>query len=93
MSNDALLWNATPPAARQPKPGEHVWALHKNGKRIDCELRFHCESYGWECQCLHDGVLVYGQRFVLKAGALEEAEGQRRRLVGEGWQARLFAGE
>jgi hypothetical protein len=27
----------------------------------------------------------YGQRFVLRAGALEEAEAQRRRLMGEGW--------
>lgn len=36
---------------RQPKPGEHVWTLHKNGRRVDCELRFHGESYGWECLC------------------------------------------
>lgn len=52
---------------------------------IDCELRFHGESYGWECQCLHDGVLAYGQRFVLREGALGEADAQRQRLVNEGW--------
>jgi hypothetical protein len=42
--------------------------------------------YGWEVQCLYDGVLAYGQRFLLKADALEEAEATRRRSLGEGRQ-------
>ena len=46
--------------ARQPKPLERIWAMRKDGKQIDCELRFHGESYRWECQCLHEGVLAYG---------------------------------
>jgi hypothetical protein len=76
-----------PPAPpRQPTPGEHVWSLRKNGKRIDCELRFHGESYGWEVQCLHDGVLAYGQRFILHEHAVAEAEPQRQRLAKEGWE-------
>jgi hypothetical protein len=77
--------NRPPPLPRQPNPGEHVWALRKNGRWVDCELRFHGESYGWECQCLHDGELAYGQRFTLRQDAIEEAEAQRARLIGEGW--------
>ena len=70
-----------------PKAGEHVWTLRKAGRQVDCALRFHGESYGWECQCLHDGELAYGQRFVTRAGALAEAEAQRARLLREGWTA------
>ena len=69
----------TPPA-RQPTPGERIWSLRKNGRQIDCELRFHGESYGRECQCLADGELAYGRRFVLREAALEEAEAHRQRL-------------
>jgi hypothetical protein len=78
-----------PPAPpRQPKPSERVWSLHKNGREVDCELRFHGESYGWECQCLHDGDLAYGRRFPLRAHALEEAEAHRQRLLALGWVER-----
>ena len=84
---DPEWFTQKPPAARAPKPGEHVWTLRKNGRQIDCELRFHGESYGWESQCLHDGVLAYGRRHVLKAGAMREAEEHRMHLVGEGWLA------
>ena len=35
--------------------------MRKDGKQIDCELHFHGESYGWECQCFHEGVLAYGR--------------------------------
>lgn len=85
MDPKDMLWNAPKPAPQLSKPGEHVWSLHKNGRRVDCELRFHGESYGWECKCLYNGELAYGQRYLLRAGALEEAETQRRRLVKEGW--------
>jgi hypothetical protein len=30
------------------------------GREVDCELRFHGESYGWGCPCLHDGEFAYG---------------------------------
>jgi hypothetical protein len=75
----------TPP--RQPKPGERIWSLRRNGSQVDCELRFHGESYGWECQCLHDGELAYGRRFPMRELALEEAEAQRQRLSAQGWLA------
>ena len=75
----------SPAPPRQSKHGEHIWTLRRNGRRVDCELRFHGESYGWECQCLHDGELAYGQRYVLHQAALEEAEAQRQRLITAGW--------
>ena len=75
------------PTRRTPQAGEPVWSLRKHGRQVDCELRFHGESYGWECQCLHEGELAYGQRFVSRAGAVQEAEAQRARLLREGWTA------
>jgi hypothetical protein len=71
VADDELLWTAKPPTTvRQRKPGEPIWSLRKNGRQVDCELRFHGESYGWECQCLYDGDLAYGQRFVLRVAPL-----------------------
>ena len=52
---------------------------------MTCELRFQGESYGWQTQFVHDTDFAYGRRFLLKAGALEEAEAQRRRLEQTGW--------
>jgi len=85
MADDEWLKLHAPTPPRTAKPGVHVWSLRKNGKQIDCELRFHGEPYGWECQCLHDGELAYGQRFVLRDGALAQAEAQRQRLAREAW--------
>jgi hypothetical protein len=68
-------------------PGECVWSLVKNGRQVDCELRFHSEAYGWECQCLLEGELAEGRRFALRELALQEADVQRRRLSAKGWHA------
>ena len=57
------------------------------GRRADCELRFHEESYGWECVCTDNGELAYSRRFVLKAGALQEAEFYRQVLLSQSWEA------
>jgi hypothetical protein len=64
-----------------------VWSLVKNGRQIDCEPRFHGESYGWECQFLLDNQLAEGRRFVFRELALQEADVQRRRLLAKGWHA------
>jgi hypothetical protein len=81
--------NHKPKTAVRPKPpSEHIWTLHnQRGKKIDCELRFQGEAYGYECVCLYEGELVYGRRSLLKVGAVKEAEAQRQRLIGEGWRA------
>jgi hypothetical protein len=57
MSDDAF-YSPTyrPPPPRQPRPLEHVWSLWKNGRRKDCGLYFHGESYGWEVQLRDDGI-------------------------------------
>jgi len=60
--------------------------LRKNGREIDCELRFHGEPYGWEVQFLHNGELAYGQRLVKRSDAIENVERQRTRLAAEGWR-------
>lgn len=86
MADEDWLKLHAPTQPRKPTPGEHAWSLRKNGKRIDCELRFHGESYGWECQRLHDGELAYGRRFILREGAIAEAEAQRQRLTRNGWE-------
>jgi hypothetical protein len=72
---------------RQPQPGESVWTLYRSGRRADCELRYHGESYGWECQLFHDKELVSGRRCVSRPLALQKAEEHRQRLIGAGWRA------
>jgi hypothetical protein len=85
--DDALLWNHQPAPPRKPQPGERLFEVVRAsaGAPMSCELKFHGESYGWECQCLYDGELAYGRRFVLRAHALEEVEAHRTRLLAEGW--------
>jgi hypothetical protein len=67
------------------RPRKALWTLVKAGKRVDAELMFHGESYGWEARFLHDGQLAYGRRFVLRADELQEADEERTRLLAEGW--------
>jgi hypothetical protein len=88
MSDEVPFYspNAKPRPPRQPKPGEHLWTL----RRSDCELRFNGEFYGWECQCLLDGILAYGRRCPLREQALKEAERQRQRLMKIGWAAEHY---
>jgi hypothetical protein len=68
MADEEWLKRHIPTQPRQPTPGERVWSLHRDERRVDRGPRFQGESYGWECQCLFDGELVYGQR-VRAAGA------------------------
>ena len=91
MADDDWLKLHAPTQARTPKAGEHVWSLRKNGRQTNCDLILHGESYGWECQCLHNGVLASGQRYALREAAVAEADAQRQRLTKDGWE-RLNAG-
>lgn len=52
---------------------------------MDAGLLFHGE-YGVELQIAHEGVMAYARRWPLRQYALEEAEDERRRLLGEGWR-------
>jgi hypothetical protein len=88
-SDDWYRPHPRPAPPRQPTAGERVWSLVKPGRQVDCELRFHGEAYGWECQCLVDGELAEGRRFTLRELALQEATVQRRRLSAKGWHPPL----
>jgi hypothetical protein len=84
VANPALLWNAPKPPTRTPRPGERVWSMTKNGKRVDAELRDHGE-FGCECQFVVDGELARGRLWPTRAGALMGAEAKLRELAGKGW--------
>ena len=56
----------------------------EGGKPVDAELLFQGEL-GVEVQCLYDGVMAYGQRFVLREQAIAEGEVHRRRSMRESW--------
>src|SRR5262245_54422628 len=84
MTNPALLWNAPRPSDRQPRAGERVWSMMKNGKRVDAELRDHGEV-GCEVQFLFNGELAHGRLWQTRAGAMAEAESKRRELETKGW--------
>lgn len=84
MPNDALLWNAPRPSPRTPSPGEKIWSMTKNGKRVDAELRDHGE-YGCECQFFYNGELAHGRLWRTREEAVGEAEAKRRELGAVGW--------
>ena len=84
MTNPALLWNAPKPPARKSRPGERVFSMLKNGKRVDAELREHGE-FGCECQLFLNGELAYGRLWPNREGAVAEAETKRRELAAKGW--------
>jgi hypothetical protein len=60
-------------------------SIVSNVMRIDAELRFHGESYGWECRFIDGDWLMYGRRWMLHADALAEAEEKRRELEQDDW--------
>jgi hypothetical protein len=64
------------------QPVEFQWSLWKSGRRVDWELRFHGESYGWEFCLIENGTPTFGMRFITHDGAARAAEGERVRLLG-----------
>jgi hypothetical protein len=84
MTNPALLWNAPKPPTRKARPGERVFSMEKNGKRVDAELRSHGEV-GCEIQFFVGGELAYGRMWPTREGALAEADAKRRELAAKGW--------
>jgi hypothetical protein len=67
------------PALRQRQPGEHLWAIRKDGQQLDCELRDH-GPWGVEVQVYREREFLYGQRWPTRALALEEADAQKARI-------------
>ena len=70
-------------APPQPRTGEPLWTVQKNGRRLVCELRDDGEA-GVEVQVSRDGEFLYGRRCPTRALALEEANEQKARYLREG---------
>ena len=74
-----------PPPSREPRPGEFVWALEKDVKRVACELHDH-GAHGCEAQLVRDGEFSASRRFAARAQALAHADAIRMLLEGGGWK-------
>jgi hypothetical protein len=70
-------------APRQRQPGEHLWAIRKEGRQLDCELRDH-GTWGVEVQVYREGEFLYGRRWASRALALEEAGERKAQYLREG---------
>jgi hypothetical protein len=68
-------------------PGESLWTLERNGRRVACELRDHGEPAGAEVQLLQNGEFYAGRRFDTRAMALQHADYLRENLERDGWRA------
>jgi hypothetical protein len=66
-------------ATRQPRPGERLWAIRKDGQHLACDLRDH-GPWGVEVQIYREHEFLYGRRWATRALALEEADDQKRRI-------------
>jgi len=83
MTTEAHVWNAPRPPERQPRPGQRIWSLWKQARRIDCQLRtFEC---GAEVQLFVDDGFYAGRRHVSLEFASRTAEKIRARLTHAGW--------
>jgi hypothetical protein len=67
----------------QPRVGEPLWTVQKDGRRLACEFRDDGDA-GVEVQMSRDGEFLYGRRCASRALALEEADAQRARYLREG---------
>jgi hypothetical protein len=70
-------------APRQPRVGEHLWAIQKDGRRLACELRDDGAA-GVEVQMSRDGAFLFGRRFATRARALKEADTRKAQYLREG---------
>ena len=70
-------------APRQPRAGEHLWAIRKDGRQLDCELRDH-GAWGVEMQIYRDVTFRYGHRWATRAEALVEADARKAQYLREG---------
>lgn len=85
MSDDQPYYapNRKPEPARQPKPTEHLWAIRKDGRQYDGELRDH-GTWGVEFQVLCDLEWFYGHRHESRDLALLEADRRKAEYLREG---------
>jgi hypothetical protein len=79
MSDNPLHSGHVPPV-RQRKPGEVVWSIRVNHVNWSAELKFHGESYGWECQSFRETDFRFGRRFILREEALGFAAAEKQAI-------------
>ena len=70
-------------APRQPRVGERLWTVQKNGRHLACELRDDGEA-GAEVQVSRDGEFLFARRCATRALALEEADARKTQYLREG---------
>ena len=80
MNTDAMLWNAPRPKPREPAPGEPLWVIERDGKRIECEVRDH-GNVGSELQVFVNRGFRSGRLYRSRAAALAAAESLRTRML------------
>jgi hypothetical protein len=68
---------------RQPRIGERLWIVQKDGRQLECQLRDDGE-WGVEVQMYREGELLYGRRWASRALALEEADERKAQYLREG---------
>ena len=83
MSDEPFYAPNRTTAPRQRQPSEHLWAVRKDGRQLDCELRDHGE-WGVEVQVYREREFLYGRRWATRALALEETDEQKTRYLREG---------
>ena len=69
--------------SRQPRAGERLWTVQKNGRTLVCELRDD-GPWGVKVQVSRAGAFLYGLRFVTLALALAEADARKAQYLREG---------
>ena len=74
-----MLWNAPRPKPREPAPGESLWVIERDGKRIECEVRDQGDV-GSELQVFVNRGFRSGRLYVSRAAALAAADSLRTRM-------------
>ena len=75
--------DGTTTAPRQSRPCEHLWAVRKDGRQIDCEL-YDRGVWGVEVQIYRELEFRYGRRWATRALALDEADQRKAQYLLEG---------
>jgi hypothetical protein len=83
MSDQPFYAPNRAPTPRQPRAGEPLWTVRKNGCLLACELRDDGAA-GVEVQMSRDGAFLFGQRFATRARALEEADARKAQYLRDG---------
>jgi hypothetical protein len=68
---------------RQPRAGEPLWTVEKNGRPLACELRDDGAA-GVEVQVYRDRELLYGRRWATRALALAKADELKAQYLRDG---------